>query len=1301
MDAATLSDRKRELLQRILRGDAAIGASAEDLDRGLTRSGRSVAPLSVEQTRVWLHAAMTPEPIYNETFTLHRDGTLDVGALEASFNAVLARHEAWRTVFEERGGEVVQVVQPASHVALAVTDLTGLPEAEREAAALRLATEAARAPFDLTRGPLFRPLLVRLAPERHRLYLALHHLIFDAISINHVLLPELIAGYEAVLAGNAPELPPPPLQYVDYACQRNNDTIAPAPAHLAYWREQLGGELPVLELAADRPRPPVIGHHGEMAVFNLPRSLAEALRQLAARHGATLHMVLLAAFAVLLFRRSGQEDFCIGAVTHTRRTPDLARVMGYFLNSLVLRTRPRREMRFCDYLGQIRETELRALDASDVPFDRLLEMLRPARDPSRHPLFQVMFSMQPAVPPVSPGWDLTQMDVPTGWVKFDLHLEVEERPDGIAGRFLYSSALFDRATIDRMTGHYRQLLQSILADPEATLGRLDLLTPAERSELRSWNHLPRHAALGFATVPEWFAHRARLHPASPALHHGATTWSYAELAARVAAIADALRAAGVRRGMLVGVRVERSADMVAALLGVLAAGGAYLPLDPGWPAARLRLVLDEAGVELLLVRAAEDPAVADCGVALLGLDRLPDPLGELVPPSMAGEPPLGTDLAYVLYTSGSTGRPKGVEITHGSLVNLLASMQRAPGFGPQDKILAVTPYSFDISILEMFLPLVSGGQVVIAAREVAADPFRLADMIADSGCTVMQATPATWRGLLAAGWPGRPGLRIWCGGEAMTPDLAAALLDRGAVLWNMYGPTETTIWSAIHPVREASAPIPIGLPIDATTLHVLDAEGGPVPVGVPGELHIGGAGLARGYRHRPDLTAERFVTSPAVPGERLYRTGDLVRRRPDGLITFCGRFDDEVKIRGLRIALGEIESVLARHPEVAAAAVKAWPDASGELSLAAYIVRTAGADHRQDAGLRAHLREQLPDYMVPAHFVTLTALPLTPHGKVDRKALPVPASSERVAILPPSGATEARLAELWRALLRTGPISRDDDFFALGGHSLLAAQLLIRIEATFGVRPSLASLFRASTLAGMAALLPAPVDEGSRAGFDGAEADRSLMLCFESLGDDCEFGLLQRRCGAEPLGLFRFTGITPAMLLRALEARCAGMEDEAQLTVQFDPATGEGSVRHALYDCEHLIVVRERAASIAEVRASESRKLAFMRRKLIEDLEDGEKICVIKSRDGIAPEEIAALQAQLGRYGAAPLLWVSLADADHAPGDVEWAGPRLLRGWIDRFAPPEAIHDASPMWLVICRRAIALWKAAPEQDGVG
>jgi amino acid adenylation domain-containing protein len=1062
MAAVDLSDAKRELLAKMMRGEAGKRAGPSAITR---RAADAVVPLTAAQRQVWLHAVTAPDtPLYNESITIHRLGSFDLAIFEASFRELLRRHESWRTSFSFQGAEPVQIIHPEVSFDLKVDDISHLPAAERDAAALTIGTADAMEPIDLTMAPLFRARIVKLADDNHRFYLTLHHIIFDGVAIYRVIIPELAAIYDAFSAGRPSPLSDPEIGYGDYALWQQDYLEGPQIRNqIGYWQTALADAPPKLELTGDRPRPIEPTYAGSMEVFTIDAGLTEALKALSLSRGVTLYMTLLAAFKAMLHRYSGETDIIVGGVTDVRRRPELERVVGYFLNTLALRSRPAGELRFSDYLQQVRDTMLGALGASEVPFDEVVRTLNFKRTAGTHPLFNILFSVEPPVDPFPAGWDLTQMDVVVGGAKFDLYLELDERPEGMIGRFLYSTELFDAGTIRRMIAHWLTMLQGVVDNADCELARLPLITEADARAIERWNATARPAAC--TTLTEAVAAQIAASPDASAIIFGDQTVTYRKLDAQADSIAAALQRQGIRRGSLVAIAIERSPAMVAAMLGILRVGAAYLPLDPNFPAARLSYIIEDAAPDLLLTEDALAGQVPFPQGSVLRIEDI-DP-AERRSGSAAFT---ANDLAYVLYTSGSTGRPKGVEIEHRALINLLDSMRHEPGFTARDSLLSVTTPSFDIAMLELFLPLISGGRLIIAPAGTVRDPGALKDLIETARPTVMQATPTMWQALVDAGWPGAATLKILSGGEPLARSLADDLATRSAQLWNMYGPTETTIWSTVHKVEPGSGPVAIGRPIANTQTYVLDQHGRSVPPGVIGELYIGGTGLARGYRRQPGLTGERFAERPAAPGVRLYRTGDLARQSSDGSLFCLGRTDNDLKIRGFRIAVEEIEGALARLDGVSAAAVRSWPDGQGGQALTAYVVATSACPATSE--LRSDLERLLPDYMIPSRFVHLQDLPTTPNGKTDRKALPPPVQEVMPQeIAPPTGLIEEQLAVIWSELLNGVPVSRHDRFMDLGGHSLLVAKLIRRVETKFGKKISMASFFRAQRLDEMARLL--------------------------------------------------------------------------------------------------------------------------------------------------------------------------------------------------------------------------------------
>ncbi|MFJ8579614.1 amino acid adenylation domain-containing protein [Micromonospora sp. NPDC093277] len=908
-------------------------------------------PASFSQQRLWFLEQLSPgSAAYNIPGAVRIHGPLDLAVWRRSCNEISRRHEALRTTFTEVDGEPRQVVNATGEPEFTVVDCAHLRGPAGEAGIQELAREEFTRPFDLASGPLLRVKFLRLGPEEHVLLLTMHHIAADLWSMS-VAIAELVELYGVFSAGRASALPELPIQYVDYTVwQRQRLEGDALDADLAYWKETLAGAPAALELPIDKPRPAVQNTRGGSRPFALPEPVMTRLRALSQREGATPFMTLLAAFQVLLHRYSRENDIVVGVPVANRNRPEIERLIGYFVNTLALRTDLSGDPSFRELVGRVRQTCLGAFAHQELPFERLVEELAPRRDLSRSPIFQVHFIFQNIPMPEFdvPGLRLEPVDVESATARFDLELQVFDRPDGLTGWFEYNTDLFEPATIERMSRHLAQLVENLLAEPDRPIDQVAMLGADEERDLRlRWNDTRRDWPQP-VTVPQRFAARAAATPDAPALRTDRETLTYAELDRRSTQLAHRLRQLGVARETLVGICLERSADMVVSLLAVLKSGGAYVPLDPGFPPDRIAFMLADSDLSVLLTSSDVLESLGAVKARPLCLDLVGDEL--------ATEPaePLVLDvrpdhLAYVIYTSGSTGRPKGVRIPHGALGNFLLAMAERPGIGSGDALLAVTTLSFDIAGLELLLPLVEGASVIVVGREVAADGERLAAALDRSGATMMQATPSTWRMLLDAGWAGHPGLRVLAGGEALPAELAQRLLGGCAELWNMYGPTETTIWSAV--ARVDHGPITIGEPIANTELHVLDGSGALVPLGVPGELHIGGAGLARDYLDRPELTAERFVRHPFPVGlgDRLYRTGDLVRRRADGSIEFLGRLDHQVKLRGFRIELGEIESVLERQPQVNQAVVTVREDTPGDQRLVAYVVADPDADTEADA----------------------------------------------------------------------------------------------------------------------------------------------------------------------------------------------------------------------------------------------------------------------------------------------------------------------------------------------------------------
>jgi amino acid adenylation domain-containing protein len=898
-------------------------------------------PLSFAQERLWFLNQLDPDSAaYHVLRPLQIEGPLDVPLMQAVISEVVARHEVYRTTFPSVNGRPKQVIHPPYPVSLPVVDLSELSQSEREAAAHRIILAEGERVFDLARGPLWRLVLLRMSAEVHILMLTEHHLVHDGWT-EGALVRDFLALYVARVAGSPLELPDLPVQYADFAhWQRQWLKGEILDELLSYWKEHLRGADPSLQLPLDRPRPAVQTFRGALTEFTLSEELTKALNDLSRREGVTPFMTLFGAFNALLHRYSKQQDIVVATSIANRKWVEVENLTGFFVNTLVLRTDFSGNPTGRELLQRVRETSLGAYAHQDLPFEKLVEAIQPERELNRQALFQVMFILQNAPRGVLdlPNLTIRQLHVHNHTSKFDLLLSMVERDGRLSGALEYNTDILNQTTIDRMLGHFEVLLQELVRDAGQRLSDITLMAEEERQKvLFAWNDTSLQYAQD-SCLPQVFETQAARTPESPAVLFDETRLTYGELNERANKLASYLRRLGAGAESRVGICVERSPEMVVGLLGILKAGAAYVPLDPAYPSERLGFILDDAEVSLLLTQENTLGALPGYRGRIIRLDTD----WETIAQESDANPPgqiIGDNLAYVIYTSGSTGKPKGVQISHRALMNFLTSMQQTPGITSQDQLLAVTTLSFDIAGLEIYLPLTTGACVRIVSREAASDGAKLFSELAHSGATMMQGTPASWRLLLDAGWPGDQHLKILCGGEALPHELANQLLERCHSLWNMYGPTETTIWSAVHRIEPGNGSVLIGRPIANTQLYLLDDNLQPAPVGVPGELYIGGDGLARGYFRQPQLTAEKFIpNSFGSTGSRLYRTGDLARYLPDGDVEFLGRIDHQVKIRGFRIELSEIESVLEQHSFVREAVVTAREDKPGDKRLAAYVV---------------------------------------------------------------------------------------------------------------------------------------------------------------------------------------------------------------------------------------------------------------------------------------------------------------------------------------------------------------------------
>jgi surfactin family lipopeptide synthetase A len=1069
---AELSKHKAEIIailnQDLSQGDRKKSPSIQPVSRDRN------LPLSFSQQRLWFlneleggesTAYNWPAPAIGFT------GKLEPQILIQAISEIVRRHEVLRTNFININGEIVQKIQPPS-ILIPIIDLPSYPEAELAIAVKEFAAAERAKPFDLQNGEIFRCQLLRLSETSHVLVLAVHHIAADGWFMG-IFLRELVSIYEAFLQGNPSPLPELPIQYADFAnWQRNWLQGEVLERHLNYWRQQLADLPPLLELPTDRSRPPMQTFQGSKVTFQLSPSLTQQLKRLGQQNGVTLFMTLLTAFAVLLSRYCGQADIVIGSPIANRDRAEVENLLGFFVNNLVLRIQIQQNPSFQELLAQVKKVALDAYDHQNLPFEKLVEALQPERNLSYHPLFQVMFILQnsPSKQLQISDLKLSSIEIESSTTQLDLTLEIFDSINGLAGRFEYNTDLFEQSTIERMAGHFQNLLEAIATNPQQKVSQIPLLSPSEQQKiLIDWNHTSVNYPqdICFHKLIEAQVERT---PDAIAVIYEDQKLTYQELNQKANQLANYLLAIGIEPEQLVGICLERSLDMLVGLLGILKAGAAYVPIDPSYPRDRIEYMLSDSQAQVLVTQDRLIPqAYAGLIISVDG-DKPKLTQQAIDNPKV----PISTNqLAYVIYTSGSTGKPKGVQVTHKGVTNFLLSMQNTPILSPDDVLVAVTTICFDIAVLELYLPLLVGAKLAIASRDVARDAMQLQQLIISEYCTCMQATPSTWRMLLEIGWQGGKNFKVLCGGENLPLSLAQELSSKNGSVWNLYGPTEATVWATISQIKPEDHQVSIGRPLANTQLYVLDHELQPVPIGVAGELHIGGVQVARGYLHRPELTAERFILDPfsAEPDARLYKTGDRVRYLADGAIAYLGRIDFQVKLRGFRIELGEIESVLAQHPAVnqAVAIVE-----SGSDRLVAYLVCNSAAE-MSIPDLRSFLKEKLPEYMIPSSYVILDSFPLTQNGKIDRRALPEPNQSldsqDIVNTNYPQDELELRIAQIWQKLLGLKSLSTHDNFFELGGHSLLAIRVCAQLEEIVGHPVPIMSIFQAPTIADLANLL--------------------------------------------------------------------------------------------------------------------------------------------------------------------------------------------------------------------------------------
>jgi amino acid adenylation domain-containing protein len=1062
-----LSPAKRALLDKWMKGQI------NDINSSIPARPKDEQPaLSFPQQRQLFLELLDRGTAVNNLFAfLELSGKLDLEALEKSANRILERHEVLRTKYHFGRGMPEIEILPHFTFKLPVIDLRKIELDKQRTEAQKLAEKVVLKPFNLTRAPLIHLNLFVLSNDVKLLLLIVHHTIADGWSLG-VFLRELMFYYRSITSGSVNDLPELPIQYADFAHWQTDlkrETVWKD--SMKYWKEQLHGELPVLELPIDFPRSSRQTFSGRTHHFSLSSELIRSLEQFNRKEDVTLFMTLLTVFYILLHRFSGQDDILVGTPVANRNVPELEDLIGVFINTLVLRTNLSEDPGFRALLLQVRKVCLDAYAHQDLPFEKLVEELKPQRDLSRTPLFQVVFNLQNAPMPKLdiPGINTRFLELDRGVSQFDLTLMLTKSGEEFNASVDYNSDLFEPATIARMFNAYQLLLQEAIKYPDMPISRLQIIDKEERFRLvnkinRTQADYPRDKCFH-----QLFELQVEKTPGDVAVVFNQNGLTYLELNRRANAWAGYLKKLGVTPGTVVAILMERSLELLEVIIGVLKSGGIYVPIHTSFPTERIQYILKDAGVKILISNIKSELNTNNL-VRVVNLNNgivLSDGESSIPAIQITSE-----DLAYIMYTSGSTGNPKGVMVQHYALINFLLSMQERPGIRSDDILLAVTSLSFDIAALELFLPLITGATVLLASEEMIHNPLLIDKAINDHQVSVMQATPAMWQLLVDIGWKGRPELKALCGGDVLTRNLADQLLDKVGSLWNMYGPTETTIWSSVSQIKSKNTPITIGEPIHNTQMYILDRNLQPVPIGVVGELHIGGDGLAKGYLNQPHLTDEKFIPDEfnSNHGARLYKTGDLARFLPDHSIEILGRMDDQVKIVGHRIELGEIETLLSQHPMINQSIIIARTESSGDKRIVAYYV-PQGETSPEENELRDFMSRKLPSYMLPTFFVPLSSIPLTPNGKIDRKSLPVPKDLRSMpGYVAPTNEEEKLMVKIWQEALEIEQVGIHDNFFELGGASIQSLQIVAKANM-LGLRFNVEAIFEYQTVAALVAHL--------------------------------------------------------------------------------------------------------------------------------------------------------------------------------------------------------------------------------------
>jgi amino acid adenylation domain-containing protein len=1033
------------------------------------------ASATESQKEIWASVQMGDDAncAYNESVSLWLHGDLKIDVLRSALQKLVEQHESLRMTFSPDGQNLC--IEEYSEIDISLIDLSELNQEDWQEKIADARQKAVSTPFDLEHGPLFRAEMFRAQSDKHLLILTAHHIIFDGWSWG-VIIPELGQLYSALCQGVEPELEESD-RFSDYALML--EATAEDPETIAteeYWVKQFSGSVPIVDFPVDRPRPPLRTFNSQREDWQISETLVTALKQLGTKFGCSFMTALLSGFEVFLYRLTGQEDLVVGISAAGQAATGKYNLVGHCVNLLPLRTQINSQESFSDYLKQSKSTVLDAYDRQQFTFGSLLQKLALPRDPSRIPLVPVIFNIDQGLDPDKLMFEGLKVEVfanPRTYENFELFINATELGGKLTLECQYNTNLFDRETICRRLAEFETLLTGIVADPNRTIATLPLLPVSEQQQLASWNQTQAEYSQNLC-IHQLVEVQAAKTPDAIAIIFEDKQITYRELNEKADRLAAYLVNLGVKPEVKVGICIDRSIDMVVGLLGILKAGGAYVPLDPAYPSERISFLLEDAQVPVLITQYSLISGLPEHKAKVVCLDSDWETISNSKTTSFIDVKP--DNLAYVIYTSGSTGKPKGVLIPHKNAVNLLHSIQQKPGLTAEDVLLSVTTISFDIAVSEIFLPLSVGAKLVLVSQQVAADGIQLLEVLNTCKATFMQPTPITWRLLLEAGWQGSPNLKMISTGEALPRELANRLLPMGAELWNLYGPTETTIWSTGCQVERGDKAINIGYPIANTQIYILDANLQPVPIGVPGELHIGGSGVARGYLNRPELTEQKFIANPfsSDPESRLYKTGDLARFLPDGQIECLGRIDFQVKVRGFRIELGEIEAVMAQYETIKEAIAVVREDSPGEKVLVGYFVADTNdpdAASQRIPELRRFLKERLPDYMVPTQFMALAAMPLTPNGKVDRKALPKPdnyRSDLAANYLAPRSDLEKQIAAIWAEVLKVERVGIYDNFFELGGYSLLAIQIVSRLRQSLQIEILLPNLFELPTVADLA-----------------------------------------------------------------------------------------------------------------------------------------------------------------------------------------------------------------------------------------